>query len=55
MPPAQISKIEADEAETVDEHTEKEPALPSAAEDLLIEIEDDDEAQALVDPESEMT
>lgn len=54
-PPAQISKIEVDEAETVDEHTEKEPALPSAAEDFLIEIEDDDEVQAPVEPESEMT
>jgi len=54
-PPAEVSKIDGDEAETADEPSEKEPALPSAAEDLLMEIEDDDEMQAPVEPESEMT
>jgi uncharacterized protein (TIGR02300 family) len=48
-PVPEVSKTDSDEAETVDEDGEKEPAIPSAAEDLLIEIEDDDEAQAPVE------
>lgn len=54
-PPAENSNSDVDEAETVDEDTDKESALPSAAEDLLIEIEDDDEVQAPVEAEREMT
>jgi hypothetical protein len=54
-PPAAISNNEGDEAATADGYTDKESALPSAAEDLLIEIDDDDEVQAPVEAESEMT
>lgn len=52
---AKVSNINGDETDTRDEHTENEPALPSSAEDLLIEIEDDDEVGAPVESTSEMT
>ena len=54
-PSVEVSKTDGDEVETADEYTEKEPALPSAAEELLIEIDDDDEPQTPAEPESEMT
>lgn len=53
-PPAEVPKINNDEAETVDEQAENELALASTAEDLLIEIEDEDEVEAPVESTSEM-
>lgn len=54
-PAAEIAKTDIDETEAADERAEKDPVLPSAAEELLIEIDDDDEVQAPVEPKSEMT
>jgi uncharacterized protein (TIGR02300 family) len=45
-PPVEVSKIHDDQVEAADEQAENEPAISSAAEDLLIEIEDDDEVEA---------
>lgn len=49
------SKIDDNDVEIVDEQAEKDGALPSTAEDLLIEIEDDDEVEAPVESAGEMS
>lgn len=55
-PLTEVSKTDSDEVEAVDEEAEKDPAIPSAAEDLLIEIEDDDdEVQSPSETDSEAT
>jgi hypothetical protein len=59
-PPVQVSKSAGDETEAADEQSEDEQsedeqALPSAAEDLLIEIEDDNEVEVPVENDSETT
>ncbi len=54
-PPVAVSKIDGDETEAADEQSENEPAIPSAAEDLLIEIEDEDEVEVPVENDSEAT
>ncbi|RUP11253.1 FYDLN acid domain-containing protein [Hyphomicrobium sp.] len=54
---AEVSKTDSDEVEAVEEEeAEKDSAIPSASEDLLIEIEDDDdEVQSPAETDSETT